>query len=63
MTITVHQVETQGARVGAVARQQSHIATPSQPHLVATQVSWQPPNLDLQEAWQICRGLSRNESR
>ena len=23
----------------------------------------QPPNLDLQEAWQICRGLSWNESR
>jgi len=26
-------------------------------------VSQQPPNLDLQEAWQICRGLSWNESR
>lgn len=63
MTITVHHVATQGARVGAVARQQSQHRHPESTPLVATQESRQPPNLDLQEAWQICRGLSRNESR
>ena len=27
--------------------------TQTTPHLLVTQVSWQPPNLDLQEAWQL----------